>query len=57
MVSLAPATGKIVPEGKPEDEWFLAVEGLQEIYEYSENLGISIGIEPSIALRPTLLIQ
>ena len=47
IVSLAPATvGKIVPEGKPEDEWFLAVEGLQEIYEYSENLGISIGIEP-----------
>ena len=47
MVSVVPATvGKIVPEGKPEDEWFLAVEGLQEIYEYSENLGISIGIEP-----------
>ena len=47
IVSVAPATvGKIVPEGKPEDEWFLAVEGLQEIYEYSENLGISIGIEP-----------
>ena len=47
MVSVAPATvGKIVPEGKPEDEWSLAVEGLQEIYEYSENLGISIGIEP-----------
>ena len=47
IVTLAPATvGKIVPEGKPEDEWFLAVEGLQEIYEYSENLGISIGIEP-----------
>jgi len=47
MVSVAPATvGKIVPEGKPEDEWFLAVEGMQEIYEYSENLGISIGIEP-----------
>ena len=34
IVTLAPATvGKIVPEGKPEDEWFLAVEGLQEIYE------------------------
>ncbi len=47
MVSVVPATvGKIVPEGKPEDEWYLAVEGLQEIYEYSENLGISIGIEP-----------
>ena len=47
MVSVVPATvGKIVPEGKPEDEWLLAVEGLQEIYEYSENLGISIGIEP-----------
>ena len=47
MVSVVPATvGKLVPEGKPEDEWLLAVDALQEIYDYSENLGVSIGIEP-----------
>ena len=47
MVSVVPATvGKLVPEGRPEDEWLLAVDALQEIYEYSEKLGILIGIEP-----------
>ncbi len=46
MVSVVPATVcKLIPEGKPEDEWLLAVDALQEIYNYSENLGVSIGIE------------
>ena len=47
MVSVVPATvGKIVPDGRPDEEWDWAVEGLQEIYAYAENLGILIGIEP-----------
>ncbi len=47
MVSVVPATvGKIVPDGRPDEEWAWAVEGLQEIYAYAESLGILIGIEP-----------
>jgi sugar phosphate isomerase/epimerase len=47
MVSVVPATvGKIIPDGRPDEEWQWAVEGLQEIYEYSESLGILLGIEP-----------
>jgi D-psicose/D-tagatose/L-ribulose 3-epimerase len=47
MVSVVPATvGKIVPEGRPEEEWAWAVEGMKEIYNYAESLGILIGIEP-----------
>ncbi len=47
MVSVVPATvGKIIPDGRPEEEWQWAVEGMQEIYEYAENVGILIGIEP-----------
>lgn len=47
MVSVVPSTvGKIVPEGRPEDDWQRAVESMQEIYEYSESVGIKLGIEP-----------
>ena len=47
MVSVVPATvGKIVPDGRPDEEWQWAVEGLQEIYAYAESFGILIGIEP-----------
>jgi D-psicose/D-tagatose/L-ribulose 3-epimerase len=47
MVSVVPATvGKIVPDGKPDEEWQWAVEGMQEIYEYAEEHKIQIGIEP-----------
>ena len=47
MVSVVPATvGKIIPEGRPEEEWQWAVEGLQEIYADAESLGILLGIEP-----------
>ena len=47
MVSVVPATvGKIVPDGRPEEEWEWAVEGMKEIYAYAESLGILIGIEP-----------
>ena len=47
MVSVVPATvGKIIPDGKAEEEWEWAVSSLQEIYTFSENLGIQLGIEP-----------
>jgi sugar phosphate isomerase/epimerase len=47
MVSVVPATvGKIIPDGRPEEEWEWAVEGMKEIYEYAESVGILIGIEP-----------
>jgi D-psicose/D-tagatose/L-ribulose 3-epimerase len=47
MVSVVPATvGKIIPESRPDEEWQMAVEGMQEIYEYAETFNILIGIEP-----------
>lgn len=47
MVSVVPATvGKIIPDGRPDEEWQWAVEGMQEVYEYAESVGIKIGIEP-----------
>jgi D-psicose/D-tagatose/L-ribulose 3-epimerase len=47
MVSVVPGTvGKIIPDGKPEDEWKWAVDSMKEIYEYAEANTISIGIEP-----------
>lgn len=47
MVSVVPGTvGKIVPDGRPEEEWQWAVDSLKEVYEYSESSGILIGIEP-----------
>lgn len=47
MVSVVPGTvGKIIPDGRPEQEWEWAVAGMQQIYQYAEDLGIRIGIEP-----------
>ena len=47
MVSVVPGTvGKIIPDGRPDEEWEWAVEGMQEIYAYSESCGILLGIEP-----------
>jgi len=47
MVSVVPGTvGKIVPDGRPEEEWQWAVDSLKEVYEYTEQSGILIGIEP-----------
>jgi D-psicose/D-tagatose/L-ribulose 3-epimerase len=47
MVSVVPATvGKIIPDGRPDEEWQWAIEGMKEIYNYAESLGIMIGIEP-----------
>lgn len=47
MVSVVPSTvGKIIPDGRREDEWQWAIESMKEIYEYAESLQIKIGIEP-----------
>ncbi len=47
MVSVVPATvGKIVPDGRPDEEWQWAIDGLQECYAHAESAGIKIGIEP-----------
>ncbi len=47
MVSVVPGTvGKIIPDGRPDEEWEWAVEGMQQVYEYAESCGILIGIEP-----------
>lgn len=47
MVSVVPGTvGKMVPDGRPEEEWEWAVNSMKEIYEYSEAAGIVLGIEP-----------
>ena len=47
MVSVVPGTvGKIVPDGRPEEEWQWAVEALKECYDFAEKSGVLIGIEP-----------
>jgi sugar phosphate isomerase/epimerase len=47
IMTLVPATvGKVLPDGKPEEEWQWVVDGLKEIYELTESYGIKIGIEP-----------
>ncbi len=47
MVSVVPGTvGKIVPDGRPEDEWSWAVEALKECYDFAQKSGILLGIEP-----------
>ncbi len=47
VISLVPATvGKTIPDGRPEEEWKWAIEGIQKVYEYTESVGLRIGIEP-----------
>ncbi len=47
MVSVVPSTvGKIIPDGRPEEEWNWAVESMKECYEFAEKAGVLIGIEP-----------
>lgn len=47
MVSVVPGTvGKIVPDGRPEEEWEWAVASMQECYEFAERSGVLLGIEP-----------
>ncbi|MDX2245475.1 MAG: sugar phosphate isomerase/epimerase [Bacteroidia bacterium] len=47
MVSVVPGTvGKIVPDGRPEEEWQWAVEAMREICAFADASGVKIGIEP-----------
>lgn len=47
MVSVVPGTvGKIVPDGRPDEEWKWAVESMKECYEHAEKAGVLLGIEP-----------
>ena len=47
MVSVVPGTvGKIVPEGRPEEEWEWAVESMKLCYNHANKEGIRLGIEP-----------
>ncbi|MEM1358627.1 MAG: sugar phosphate isomerase/epimerase [Bacteroidota bacterium] len=47
VLSVVPGTvGKIVPDGRPEVEWELAVAGMQEVCAYADDHGIRVGIEP-----------
>lgn len=47
MVSVVPGTvGKIVPDGRPDEEWKWAVTALQECYQHAEKAGVKMGIEP-----------
>lgn len=47
MISVVPGTvGKIIPDGRPEEEWQWAIDSLQDVYHYTQSSGILIGIEP-----------
>ncbi len=47
MVAVVPSTvGKIIPDGRPEEDWKWAVESLQECYDYAQQSGVILGIEP-----------
>ncbi len=47
MVSVVPGTvGKIVPDGRPDEEWQWAIDGIKECYSHAEDAGVKIGIEP-----------
>jgi sugar phosphate isomerase/epimerase len=47
IVTVVPATvGKVVPEGKPEEEWQWVVTALKEVSELSERVGVRLALEP-----------
>lgn len=46
-VTIVPSqVGKVTPMASPEEEWKWCVEGLKEIYSYSESQGITLALEP-----------
>lgn len=46
-LTIVPSTvGKVVPQASPEQEWAWCVEGLKEVYAYSEAQGIVLALEP-----------
>jgi D-psicose/D-tagatose/L-ribulose 3-epimerase len=38
--------GKVAAMASPEEEWEWAVEGLKEVYDFSEKAGVGLGLEP-----------
>jgi sugar phosphate isomerase/epimerase len=47
IVTVVPATvGKVVPDGRPEEEWGWVVAALKEVYELSERLSVRLALEP-----------
>jgi len=47
IVTVVPATvGKVVPESTPENEWGWVRDGLQEVYELSQRVGVRLAVEP-----------
>lgn len=47
ILTLVPGTvGKVVPDSTPENEWQWLVEGTKEVYEFAEQKGVRVGIEP-----------
>jgi sugar phosphate isomerase/epimerase len=45
--TIVPATvGKVVPDGKPEQEWKWVVDGLKEVYAHAQKSGVRIALEP-----------
>ena len=47
IVTVVPATvGKVVPDGRPGEEWGWVVAALKEVYELSERLAVRLALEP-----------
>jgi sugar phosphate isomerase/epimerase len=47
IVTIVPATvGKVIPDSTPENEWAWVRDGLKEVYELAERLGVRMAIEP-----------
>ena len=46
MTIVPSQVGKVAAMDTPEQEWQWAVEGLREVYDHSERLGVMIGLEP-----------
>jgi len=47
IITIVPATvGKVVPDSTPESEWAWVRDGLKEVYQLAERLGIRMAIEP-----------
>jgi len=47
IVTVVPATvGKVIADGRPEEEWAWVVAALKEIYARSEQLSVRLALEP-----------
>lgn len=46
MTIVPSQVGKVKPMASEQEEWNWAIEGLKEVYSYSEPRGVTIGVEP-----------